>query len=226
MKPKSCEGCPLFNKGYGFVLDGGDPRKAKLAFILEAPGENELKARVSVEELAVRRELYPELPEPSLAVGEPVVGRAGMTWEHWLLKPVGIRREDTYRANTLRCLAPKNKEGSHYPIGQERIEAERHCRQYDRIELFNPTIALVVLHPAALLRELTPLDLVVKHLRKAAQFAAQGEKVVVLHGGKAAKSFLGLASDAITAIGGTYFKLAKRDVGGEPDLLEVGRLAL
>lgn len=211
----------MAQKSFGFCLDSGDPRTAKIAFVLEAPGSTELTWKVDEGELARRRELYPELEEASLRTGAPVVGRAGAVWEQWLLKAAGIRREDAYIGNTIRCLSPKSKDGGRYPIGKERVEAERHCRVYDRIDLFSPTLAVVVLHPAALLRELTPLDLVVKHLRKAAQFAAAGERVVVLHGGKAAKSFLGLASDAITAIGGTYFKLAKRDVSAEVDVLEV-----
>ncbi|KKK55305.1 hypothetical protein LCGC14_3075880, partial [marine sediment metagenome] len=34
--------------------------------------------------------------------------------------------------NTLRCLPPKNKQGEAYPVGTDKLQAEMHCRQYDR----------------------------------------------------------------------------------------------
>jgi hypothetical protein len=44
-KPDYCftSGCPLADKGRGFVLGTGDPVKARVGMILEAPGREEIE---------------------------------------------------------------------------------------------------------------------------------------------------------------------------------------
>lgn len=220
LKPPQCASCPVAGRSFGFCLDSGDPERARIAFVLEAPGDFEIKFRVDDEEYARRVRLYPELSNGSLRTGAPLVGKAGAAWEHWLLRAAGINRAECYITNTIRCLDVKQKDGSRYPTGKDRVGAEAACRQYDRMRVFAPDVAVVTLHPASLLRDLTPMDLVVKDLRKAAHFAADGHRPVVCMGGKAAKMMLGLSDDAVTAIRGSYYWLAYEEP--EPDPLEVG----
>lgn len=165
-KPLSCAGCPLHVKGCGFVLGDGDPKAAKIGILLEAPGQEEV------------------------LVSKPAVGPAGRIMEGWVLAAVGLHRKDVFVDNVLRCLPPKGKIGP-YPTGDERKEAEAACRQYDRWDEFKPTVAIVTMHPAAILRETTPLPLVIADMKKAADFARAGERPIVLMGGKPATYWLG-----------------------------------
>ncbi len=108
-QPVTCKGCPLYGVGKGFVLEPAPVwSQIKMAIIGEAPGTNEVLQ------------------------GKPFVGKAG--W--WLLKnilnPAGLSRKEVYLDNTLRCLPPKNKQGEAYPVGTDKLQAEMHCRQYDR----------------------------------------------------------------------------------------------
>ena len=61
---------------------------------------------------------------------------------------------------------------------------------------FKPTVAVVTLDPARLVREVTPLTLCLEDWRKARDFAAQGQRVLVLCGGRPAKEFLGYGANA------------------------------
>lgn len=222
-KPETCysSGCPLAETGRGFCLGSGDPTKAKIMLNLEAPGRDEISFEVrpvaarwvmstqaeAERELTIRRRDYPEMEQKFLRYGAPVVGATGSALNFWILTKVGIRREDIFFDNVLRCLPPKGKT-SQYPTGEIRKEAERCCRQYDRIDKFKPDTALVTIHMASLLREITPLPLVVKDIEKARDFTSQGRRLIVLVGGKAAHAFLRYA-DNVTRWRGHYAALAE-----------------
>lgn len=198
-KPEHCytSGCSLATKGKGFCLGYGNPETSMIALVAEAPGKNEivhflnLKDRLDSNELSRRQLRFPGFPAGALRKGAPLVGASGALAEQWILRAVGLTFNDVYRDNTLRCLPPKTKAGSYYPVGEERKKAEECCREYDRLDEFKPDIALITLHPAGILREVTPLSLVVEDMKKARDFAKQGYKVIVLMGGKAAKHYLG-----------------------------------
>lgn len=66
----------------------------------------------------------------------------------------------------------------------------------DQLSQHNPTIALITLDPARLPREITPLTLCIEDLKKARDFVASGETVVVCCGGKPAKALLGYGANA------------------------------
>src|SRR5512146_2064940 len=131
-KPPYCyeSGCPLATKGKGFALGTGDPATAKIALILEALGGDEVQFviapleerrffRTKAEcdaEIARRRAAFPELEERFLRRGAPVVGKSGAALNQWILPAAGLRREELFIDNTLRCLPPKKKNAA-YPTG-------------------------------------------------------------------------------------------------------------
>lgn len=120
-KPAGCNGCPLQHKGVGFCPDKSAKRPRYL-FLGEAPGKNEV------------------------AKGEPFVGKAGFVLDNWLTRAVphmqlAKERGEIMYANTLRCLPPE-VQGRPYPKGEERLLAEKQCRQYDA---FPDSIHTVVL---------------------------------------------------------------------------------
>jgi len=79
-----CTRCPLHKQGRKQIVFGvGDPH-AELMFIGEAPGADEDQQ------------------------GEPFVGRAGQLLNN-MIKAMGIRREDVYIANIIKCRPPGNR---------------------------------------------------------------------------------------------------------------------
>jgi hypothetical protein len=205
-QPRQCfeSGCPLAGVAKGFVLGTGIPSKAKYGACFEAAGREEIvfelkpnasrqvyaTAEECEKELVERRQAYPDLEEQFIRRGVPVIGPTGgaLTW--WIWPKAGIRRDEVFIDNVLRCLPPKAKNGAPYPTGEVRKEAERCCRMWDRWDQFRPDTALVTLHPSGLLREITPLPLAIKDAEKARDFASQGRRVLMLFGGKAAHAFL------------------------------------
>lgn len=120
-KPAGCDLCPLRDKGQGFVPDRV-ARKPRILFIGEAPGKNEV------------------------AASEPFVGKAGFALKNWLIRAVSMMqlawdKGEITLGNTLRCLPPEIQ-GRAYPKGEEKLQAEACCRQYDN---FADTIHTVVL---------------------------------------------------------------------------------
>lgn len=120
-KPAGCDACPLRDKGVGFVPDKV-AKKPRILFIGEAPGKNEI------------------------VQGEPFIGDAGFVLKNWLMKAVSYiqlawDRGEITIGNTLRCLPPE-VQGRPYPKGDERLQAESCCRQYDN---FTEDIHTVVL---------------------------------------------------------------------------------
>lgn len=199
-QPPSCfsSGCPLAGVAKGFVLGSGSPSKARYGACLEAAGRDEIvfelkpnanrqflsTAEACEKELAERRAAYPNLDEKWLKTGAPIVGATGgaLTW--WILPKVGLRREEFFVDNVLRCLPPKSKSGGQYPTGETRKQAERCCRQYDRWEEFNPNTIVLTIHPSSLLREITPLPLLIKDVERVRDFTSQGRRVLLLLGEK------------------------------------------
>lgn len=110
-RPDSCIGCPLHTKSTpGFVPDAV-ARHQRYVLVAEAPGRNEIDQ------------------------GKPMVGKAGHVLHNWLLHAVlplklAWERGEVTIANTLRCL-PNEIQGRAYPRGEEKTQAEEHCRQYD-----------------------------------------------------------------------------------------------
>ncbi|MBR5527607.1 MAG: uracil-DNA glycosylase [Clostridia bacterium] len=80
----NCRACPLCETKTNTVFGTGN-KNAKLMFVGEAPGESE--------DLS----------------GIPFVGAAGQLFDKYL-SAVGIRREDVYIANILKCRPPKNRD--------------------------------------------------------------------------------------------------------------------
>lgn len=121
-KPKGCEQCPLYHKGLGFVPDKLHP-KAKFLFIGEAPGKQEIEK------------------------GEPFVGKAGFVLMSWLIHAVphiklAYDQKHISFGNTLRCLPPE-VQGRPYPKGEEKVQAEAACRQYDGERLSGVTTVVL-----------------------------------------------------------------------------------
>ena len=214
-KPVQCftSGCPLAKKGKGFCLGVGDPKKALVGINLEAPGKDEvgfeidLFKRAGKDELARRKKAYPDIPPKILARGVPIVGRSGALMNSWVFRAAGMERSELFIDNTLRCLPPKRGD-SNYPIGEERKQAEKCCRQYDRWDEMKPKIAVATLHPAGILRDMTALPLLIKDLQKVRDFAKAGYKTIALVGGKSVKQFLGYG-ESITRFRGHYTWLKK-----------------
>jgi len=219
--PPGCRGCPLDKIAKGFCLGSGDPQKAKYAVILEAPGRDEVQielkpnpnraflktAEECERELGVRRRDYPGMLEKFLRLGAPVCGQTGLALQFWIFPKVGITREQVYFDNTIRCLPPKSKSGAQYPTGEIKKAAELACRQYDRIGQFRPDTVVFSLHPAGLLREITPLPLAIKDFEKVRDFTSQGRRVLALLGGKATSAFARYGSN-VTRWRGHYAALA------------------
>lgn len=78
-----CTGCDLYKTRRNLVFGAGSPH-AKLMFIGEAPGQEED------------------------AKGIPFVGRAGQLLTK-IIEAMGMKREDVYIANILKCRPPNNR---------------------------------------------------------------------------------------------------------------------
>ena len=116
---QGCLACPLGSGRLKFVFGEGDPR-ARLLFVGEGPGRDE------------------DLQ------GRPFVGKAGELLDK-MIGALGLKREDTYIANIVKCRPPDNRT----PTPEE----ARACLGYLRrqIELLQP--AVIVTLGATPLRE-------------------------------------------------------------------------
>ncbi|HEX8814358.1 MAG TPA: uracil-DNA glycosylase [Terriglobales bacterium] len=79
-----CTRCRLHKQGRKQIVFGVGNPKAELMFIGEAPGADEDER------------------------GEPFVGRAGQLLNN-MIKAMGLRREDVYIANIIKCRPPSNR---------------------------------------------------------------------------------------------------------------------
>jgi uracil-DNA glycosylase family 4 len=110
-KPRGCDSCPLRDKGQGFVPDTIS-LNPEYIFIGESPGKQELEA------------------------GVPFIGKAGFVLRQWMVKnapsvQISLEKNRVTIANTLRCLSPEIQ-GSAYPRGEEKLQAEECCSQYNQ----------------------------------------------------------------------------------------------
>jgi uracil-DNA glycosylase len=80
----ACTRCPLHKQGRKQIVFGVGNPQADLMFVGEAPGADEDEQ------------------------GEPFVGRAGQLLNN-MIKAMGLRREDVYIANIIKCRPPGNR---------------------------------------------------------------------------------------------------------------------
>lgn len=109
---ESCQRCPLFETRTKTVFGQGNP-EAEIMFIGEAPGANEDKE------------------------GIPFCGAAGKFLDE-MLAANGLKREEVYIANTLKCRPPGNRD----PEPSEKDV----CKSYleKQIEIINPKLIVLL----------------------------------------------------------------------------------
>ena len=108
-----CQRCKLGSGRTHLVFGVGNP-KAKLMFIGEGPGRDE------------------DLQ------GEPFVGRAGQLLTDIITKGMGLRREDVYIANVVKCRPPENRN----PEPDEVASCEPFLKK--QIDLVRPEIIIAL----------------------------------------------------------------------------------
>jgi uracil-DNA glycosylase len=144
----SCQRCELHATRTQTVFGVGNPA-ARWMFIGEAPGAEEDRQ------------------------GEPFVGRAGQLLTS-MLRALGLRREDVFIANVLKCRPPGNRD--------PRPAEAASCRGYleRQVALVNPTLVVAVGRIAAqnLLATETPIA---KLRGKVHSFGARGWPLVVTY---------------------------------------------
>jgi DNA polymerase len=128
---QGCLACPLGPGRMKFVFGEGNPG-AQLMFVGEGPGRDE------------------DLQ------GRPFVGKAGELLDK-MIGALGLRREDTYIANVVKCRPPDNRTPT--------LEEARACLGYlyRQIELIRP--AVIVTLGATPLRELVGVSLGITRAR-------------------------------------------------------------
>ncbi|PLV56643.1 type-4 uracil-DNA glycosylase [Thermotoga sp. SG1] len=109
---KKCTACPLYLTRTNVVVGEGS-LDTKIVFVGEGPGEEEDKT------------------------GRPFVGRAGMLLTE-LLSEVGIKREDVYICNVVKCRPPNNRT----PTTEEMFA----CGHFllAQIEIINPAVVVAL----------------------------------------------------------------------------------
>jgi len=112
-----CERCELSRTRTHTVFGTGD-READLLIIGEAPGAEEDRQ------------------------GEPFVGRAGQLLNA-MLQAIGLRREQVYIANILKCRPPANRD----PRPEEALQCEPYLRR--QVALIQPRVILALGRVAA-----------------------------------------------------------------------------
>jgi DNA polymerase len=144
----ACERCELHRTRTQTVFGVGN-REARWMFIGEAPGVEEDRQ------------------------GEPFVGRAGQLLNS-MLRAVGLKREDVFIANVLKCRPPNNRD----PKPEEATQ----CRGYleRQVALVNPTLIVAVGRIAA--QQLLATETPIARLRgKVHSFGARGWPLVVMY---------------------------------------------
>lgn len=98
LEVRACQRCAALADSRTQTVFGEGSPSARLMFIGEAPGADEDRT------------------------GRPFVGRAGQLLTDMITKGMGLRREDVYIANILKCRPPENRQ----PLADE----VAHCRGY------------------------------------------------------------------------------------------------
>jgi DNA polymerase len=144
----ACAKCELHAGRTQTVFGVGDPR-ARWMFIGEAPGVEEDRQ------------------------GEPFVGRAGQLLNA-MIRAVGLRREDVYIANVVKCRPPGNRDPRPAEAASCRAFLER------QVELIDPTLVVAVGRIAA--QNLLGTDAAIGKLRgKVHSFGARPWPLVVVY---------------------------------------------
>jgi DNA polymerase len=123
-----CTRCKLHKGRTNLVFGVGNP-KARLMFVGEAPGEDEDKK------------------------GEPFVGKAGQLLTK-MIEAMGLRREDVYICNTVKCRPPNNRN----PEPDELASCEPFLKGQLRAVGAEVIVTLGKFAAQALLREATPIS--------------------------------------------------------------------
>jgi DNA polymerase len=108
-----CRRCKLWSGRTHIVFGTGNP-KAKIMFVGEGPGRDE------------------DLQ------GEPFVGRAGQLLTDIITKGMGLKREDVYIANVIKCRPPENRN----PEPDEVESCEPFLKK--QVELIRPQIIVAL----------------------------------------------------------------------------------
>src|SRR5438105_11635136 len=122
-----CTRCKLHKGRTNLVFGVGDP-EARLMFVGEAPGEDEDKK------------------------GEPFVGKAGQLLTK-MIEAMGLRREDVYICNTVKCRPPNNRN----PEPEELLACEPFLKGQLGAVKPGAIVTLGKFAAQALLREQTPI---------------------------------------------------------------------
>jgi len=111
-KVKGCRRCKLW-QGRTHVVFGEGDLKARIMFVGEAPGEEEDR------------------------LGRPFVGRAGRLLDE-LMERAGLKRQEVYIANVLKCRPPSNRDPE-----EDEIEA---CKEYlfAQIAIIKPKVIVTL----------------------------------------------------------------------------------
>ena len=120
---ESCRECSLWETRKNVVFGVGSP-DAEVLFIGEGPGKNEDEQ------------------------GVPFVGKAGQLLDD-LLSIIGLRREDVYIANIVKCRPPENRD----PLGVEQDACIGYLRR--QVKLLRPKL-IVCLGRIAAMRIIRP----------------------------------------------------------------------
>jgi len=107
-KVSTCDKCGLSKTRKNVVFGSGSP-KAKLMFVGEAPGADEDKQ------------------------GLPFVGRAGQLLTK-IIESMGLKREDVYIANILKCRPPENRP----PLPEEILACRDNLKK--QVEVIRPRV--------------------------------------------------------------------------------------
>lgn len=108
-----CRRCKLWSGRTHLVFGVGNP-EAKLMFVGEGPGRDEDRQ------------------------GEPFVGRAGQLLTDIITKGMGLKREDVYIANVIKCRPPENRN----PEPDEVASCEPFLKK--QIDLIRPQIIIAL----------------------------------------------------------------------------------
>lgn len=127
-----CHLCPLGETRKNIVFGSGNPH-ARVVFVGEAPGATEDER------------------------GLPFVGRAGELLDRMLAEQAGLRREDVYIANVLKCRPPGNRD--------PRPEEVQLCSPYlrEQIRSIWPDVIMTMGNPAT--RFILRTEAGITHLR-------------------------------------------------------------
>lgn len=112
-KPKSCESCPLFNVGHGFVPD--DSKDSQVSILALSPSKDDVQGRHLVGYAGKGQPVY-ETTTP-----KPFIGAAGWLLDQTYLPAAGLTRDQVSLHHILKCYTP------HPPTGDTLQSAMHHC---------------------------------------------------------------------------------------------------